>query len=60
WPADEIVHIVADDDAISYQTGSTLVRAIGPDVEILRAGPIAEFQVREVANGISYLEAARA
>ena len=31
WPADETVHVVADDDAISYQTGSTLVRVTGPE-----------------------------
>ena len=60
WPADETVHVVADDDAISYQTGSTLVRVTGPDVEILRAGPISESQLREVAHGSSYLAAARA
>ena len=60
WPAGETVHVVADDGSISYQTGSTLVRATGPDVEILRVGPITESQVREVANGTSYLEAARA
>jgi L-threonylcarbamoyladenylate synthase len=60
WPAGEVIHIVADDDSISYQTGSTLVRAVGPDVEILRAGPISESQVREVVSGTSYLEAARA
>jgi L-threonylcarbamoyladenylate synthase len=60
WPADDTVHVVADDDAISYQTGSTLVRAVGPDVEILRAGPISESQVREAVSGSSYLEAARA
>jgi L-threonylcarbamoyladenylate synthase len=60
WPAGDTVHVVADDDAISYQTGSTLVRAVGPDVEILRAGPISESRVREAASGSSYLEAARA
>jgi L-threonylcarbamoyladenylate synthase len=60
WPVGEMVHVVADDDSISYQTGSTLVRATGPDVEILRAGPVTESQVREVATRTSYLEAARA
>ncbi len=60
WPAGETVHVVADDDSICYQTGSVLVRAIGTDVEILRAGPISESRIREVASGSSYLEAARA
>jgi L-threonylcarbamoyladenylate synthase len=60
WPAGQTVHVVADDDAISYQTGSTLVRVTGPDVEVLRTGPISESQLREVALGSSYLEAARA
>lgn len=60
WPAEDTVHVVSDDDAISYQTGSTLVRVTGQDVEILRAGPITESEVREVASGSSYLEAARA
>jgi L-threonylcarbamoyladenylate synthase len=60
WPDDETVHIVADDAAISYQTGSTLVRVTGPEAEILRTGPISESQIREVVNGTSYLEAARA
>lgn len=60
WPADETVHVVADDEAISYRTGSTLVRATGPEVEILRAGPVTEPQVREALAGASYLEATRA
>ncbi len=56
WPADETIYIVQDDDAISYGAGSTLVRLSGADLEVLRAGPIAESAIREAAGAPSYLE----
>jgi L-threonylcarbamoyladenylate synthase len=58
WPAGETVFIIEDDDSISYHTGSTLVRLTGGDIEILRAGPIGERDIREAAELPGYLESA--
>jgi L-threonylcarbamoyladenylate synthase len=57
WPADQTVHIVEDDAAISYGTGSTLVRLTGADLEMLRPGPVPESDLREALLTPSYLEA---
>lgn len=56
WPADQIIYIVEDDDAIRFGTGSTLVRLTGPDIEILRPGPVSESDLRAAASTVSYLE----
>ena len=56
WPADQQIYIVEDDDAIRFGTGSTLVRLTGPDIEILRPGPVRESDLREAAGTVSYLE----
>jgi L-threonylcarbamoyladenylate synthase len=50
WPSDAVVHVVQDDGAIRFALPSTLVRVTGPDVEILRAGPINEDAVRASSN----------
>src|SRR5215469_13878245 len=48
WPVGETVYVVEDDEAISYGTGSTLVRLTGADdVEILRPGPVSESDIDE-------------
>lgn len=59
WPAGETIYIVEDDEAISYGTGSTLVRLTGTDVEILRPGPVSESDIDEALCATSYLERAR-
>jgi L-threonylcarbamoyladenylate synthase len=49
WPDLPVVHVVADDSAITYDRPSTLVRATGVDLEILRAGPVSEAEIRQAA-----------
>jgi L-threonylcarbamoyladenylate synthase len=44
----ERVPVVADDGTIRYRSPSTLVRVTGPEVEILRAGPVDASAVRQV------------
>jgi L-threonylcarbamoyladenylate synthase len=46
WPAEAVIHIVEDDASIRYDTGSTLVRLSGGEIEILRAGPVSEADSR--------------
>ncbi|HUD36395.1 MAG TPA: L-threonylcarbamoyladenylate synthase [Streptosporangiaceae bacterium] len=58
WPAGETVHIVEDDESIRYDSGSTLVRLSGADIEILRPGPVSEADIREAARFPGYLESA--
>jgi L-threonylcarbamoyladenylate synthase len=58
WPAGETIHIVEDDESIRYDSGSTLVRLSGDDIEILRAGPVSEADLREAARFPGYLESA--
>jgi L-threonylcarbamoyladenylate synthase len=50
WPECEAIYVVQDDDAIVYDSASTLVRVSNDSVEILRAGPISESEVRRVAD----------
>lgn len=50
WPPDDTVYVVEDDESIRFGTGSTLVRLVGDDIEILRAGPVSEAEIREVAG----------
>ena len=56
WPADQQIYIVEDDEAIRFGMGSTLVRLTGPDIEIVRPGPVRESDLREAAGTVSYLE----
>jgi len=48
WPAGGSVFVVVDDDAVSYAAPSTLVRVTGPELEILRPGPVSEQALRAV------------
>jgi L-threonylcarbamoyladenylate synthase len=50
WPAESVVYVVEDDNAIRYTSPSTLVRVTGPDMEILRVGPITESTIRAVGH----------
>jgi L-threonylcarbamoyladenylate synthase len=40
WQGLDAVPVVVDNDAIAYRDPSTLVRLTGPDVEVLRSGPV--------------------
>jgi L-threonylcarbamoyladenylate synthase len=51
WPRDETIHVLLDNAAVTYSSASTLVRLTGPGVEILRAGPISEEQIRQALAG---------
>lgn len=48
WPAGGDVFVVVDDEAVSYAAPSTLVRVTGPELEILRPGPVSEQALRAV------------
>jgi L-threonylcarbamoyladenylate synthase len=48
WPAGHVVHVVDADAVPTCSAPSTLVRLIGPDVEILRPGPITADEIRSV------------
>jgi L-threonylcarbamoyladenylate synthase len=50
WPDHGTVYIVRDDDAIVYDSASTLVRVSNDVVEILRKGPVVESEIRQVAH----------
>jgi L-threonylcarbamoyladenylate synthase len=50
WSSDEIVYVVEDDEAIVYDSPSTLVRVVGEAIEVLRPGPISESEVDRVAG----------
>ena len=50
WPEDEVVHVVRDDEAITYGSASTLARISGESIEVLRPGPISESAIRQVAE----------
>jgi tRNA A37 threonylcarbamoyladenosine synthetase subunit TsaC/SUA5/YrdC len=51
WPPNEVIYVLQDDDAIAYNAASTLVRLSGSSIEILRAGPVAESEIRRVIAG---------
>lgn len=51
WPDDGVVYVVEDDASIRFQAPSTLVRVIGAEPEILRAGPITERTIRQALSG---------
>ena len=40
WPRGSPVQVVIDDEAISYSLPSTLIRMVGPELELLRPGPV--------------------
>jgi len=46
WQGLAVVPVVLDNDAIAYRDPSTLVRLTGPDVEVLRTGPVSTEAVR--------------
>lgn len=50
WPPGEAVHAVVDNAAVRYPAASTLVRLTGPDLEILRPGPVGERELRAAAD----------
>jgi L-threonylcarbamoyladenylate synthase len=50
WPEHQAVHVVRDDDAIVYNSSSSLVRVSSNSIEILREGPIPEAEIRRVAS----------
>ena len=58
WPEREVIYVLRDDDAIVYDSPSTLVRISGNPTEILRTGPVSESEILRVADAISYLEVA--
>lgn len=47
WPAHATIHVVADDEAVTQSAASTLVRVTGPELEILRPGPVTAQALRE-------------
>lgn len=47
WPEGSTVFVVVDPKAVVYSMPSTLVRLTGPDLEILRPGPVTEDVLRE-------------
>lgn len=51
WPEGETVYVVEDDESIAYKAPSTLVRLIGEEPEILRAGPVSEEEIRRASRG---------
>jgi L-threonylcarbamoyladenylate synthase len=52
WPAHEVVYVVRDDDAIAYDSASTLVRVSGDAIEVLRPGPVSESLIQRVAGSV--------
>jgi L-threonylcarbamoyladenylate synthase len=50
WPSGETVYVVKDDESIVYSRPSTLVRVLGQNLEILRAGPVSELEIQRVAS----------
>lgn len=58
WPAEEVVQVLDIGNSVPYPMPSTLVRVTGPEVEILRPGPISGAVVKRIAGQMSYLEVA--
>jgi L-threonylcarbamoyladenylate synthase len=50
WPEQETICVIEDDDAIVHKTPSTLVRVLGEKVEILRNGPVPEWEIQRLAS----------
>ena len=59
WPPYETIYVVPDDDAIAYETPSTLVRVLGEEIEILRSGPVSEETIRKLADPERYVTEAQ-
>jgi L-threonylcarbamoyladenylate synthase len=51
WPSGQVVHVVDAGALPAFSAPSTLVRLIGPDVEILRPGPITAAEIHSVLEG---------
>lgn len=51
WPANQVVYVLQDDNAIAYSTPSTLVRLTGDSTEILRPGPVSEAEILGLLAG---------
>jgi L-threonylcarbamoyladenylate synthase len=47
WLGAGTVPVVLENEAIAYLVASTLVRLTGPDVEVLRAGPVDAASIRQ-------------
>jgi L-threonylcarbamoyladenylate synthase len=50
WPEREVIYVVRDDEAIVYDSASTLVRLSHDSIEILRAGPISAAEIDRVSE----------
>lgn len=50
WPEHETVYVVRDDDAVIYDSSSTLARVSGDAIEILRNGPVSEAEIHRAAD----------
>lgn len=50
WPDSEAICVVRDDDAITCDSPSTLVRVTGEPIEILRQGPVSREEIDRVAG----------
>jgi L-threonylcarbamoyladenylate synthase len=48
WPDHEVIYVVVDDNAIVYDSPSTLVRVTSDSMEILRKGPFPELEIHQV------------
>ncbi len=51
WPAVGTVYALVENAAVVHQAASTLVRITGPEVEVLRPGPVPEASVRAALAG---------
>lgn len=47
WPPSARVFVVVDEEAVAYAAPSTLVRLTGPQLEILRPGPVSAEALQE-------------
>lgn len=52
WPQREQVPVVDDPQAVRFTSPSTLVRLVGPEVEVLRAGPIGVHDLERVMGSV--------
>jgi L-threonylcarbamoyladenylate synthase len=52
WPEHETIYVVQDDDAIVYNSASTLVRLTNQSIEILRPGPVSEAEITRMGNQV--------
>lgn len=52
WPEDGVIYVVRDDDAIAYDSASTLVRVSGESVDVLRPGPVSAADIRRALSDL--------